>query len=59
MVDRKGNITSAITMPMGITYLATFLKQRGLEVNFIDSPGEGIEQLKPYKREYLLRGLDI
>lgn len=57
IVDRRGNITTAITIPLGIAYLASYLRSRGICVELIDAPGLGINRVEIFRKDFLLRGI--
>lgn len=58
-IDRKDNITLAITMPLGLAYLASYLKAECHELKIIDAIGEGITSLKDYRNKFFIRGLSF
>jgi len=58
IIDRKYNFTYSVDVPLGIAYLAAYLRQQGIQVEVIDAVGEAIEKRRPYKDEYTVIGLE-
>lgn len=56
-LDRRSNYTSAATMPLGIAYLAAYLKKNGIDVKIIDALGEAIDRIRRYDDKFDIIGL--
>ena len=49
LVDAPENLGSATTIPLGITYLAGYLRDKGVNVSIIDAFGENPLQINKFK----------
>ncbi len=58
-LDKKSNYTSAITIPLGICYLASYLKKNGVSVVMVDALGSGINNIRKYDDKFDYVGLEI
>ncbi|MBW2981160.1 B12-binding domain-containing radical SAM protein [Candidatus Woesearchaeota archaeon] len=57
LIDIKTNFAGIANIPLGITYLAAYLREKGIEVNLIDSFGEAMEKVSPFMEDYVRVGL--
>lgn len=58
IITKKFNITTSTSLPLGIAYLASFLRSKGITINLIDSIGEGINKFETYQKDYIKWGLN-
>ncbi len=56
-VDIKTNFAGMASMPLGISYLAAYLREKGVSVKLIDAFGIAPENVKPFKEDYVTIGL--
>ena len=60
LVQQAGDPFGGIpAMPTGIAYLASWLRQKGVDVNLIDAFGEAPLEARPFKERYVARGLAV
>ena len=52
-------ISTGITPPLGIAYLAAFCLSKGIDVQVIDAPGESPWTVSPFADDIFLRGLTV
>ena len=55
------NYSTMTQPPIGIAYLAAFIRQAGHKVKVVDAVGEAVETIHPwpYRKKRLLQGLDF
>ena len=58
LMDKDFNYTSVVTIPLGLGYLASYLRSKGVVVEFIDGLGEDIHNVRK-SGDYYLQGLSI
>ena len=63
ILEFKDNATfgskQALSIPLGIAYLAAYLRENGIKVNLIDGLGEKINQTNSWNQQFNLIGLTI
>lgn len=57
IIDRRYNFTFSVNLPLGLSYIASYLLKKGYKVDVIDAVGEGLNQRTDYKKDYFLMGL--
>ncbi len=57
-VFTKSQVTAGVVPPLGLLYLASYLKQYNIEIKIIDSVGNKYSQYTPYKN-VTLRGMSF
>ncbi len=57
-VFTKSQVTAGVVPPLGVLYLASYLKQNNINVTIIDSVGNKFAQYTPYK-DITLRGMSF
>lgn len=57
IIDKKYNFTHSVDIPLGLAYLAAYLREKGHEISVIDALGEGLSRRRAYKKGYVVQGL--
>jgi len=57
LVDAPQNFGSATTLPLGVAYLAGYLRSKKIGVKIVDCFGEAPTKRSPYKNKYVCIGL--
>ena len=57
LIEALGNFGSSTTIPLGITYLAGYIREKGIDTRLIDGFGEKPSQVNRFKKKYLQIGL--
>ncbi|MEE2830516.1 MAG: radical SAM protein [Myxococcota bacterium] len=58
-VFSRFQVASGITPPLGVAYLAGYLREHGLAVAVVDALGEAPSKVTPFRKQAFLRGLDL
>ncbi len=58
-LDKESNYTAALSMPLGICYLASYLEKNGIDTDVIDAIGSGIDLSRNYDGEFVYIGLEF
>lgn len=58
-VFSRFQVAAGITPPLGVAYLAAYLRANDVDVEIVDGLGEAPAQVHPFRRHALLRGLDL
>ncbi len=57
LIDVKTNFAGIANIPLGITYLAAYLREKKIDVKIIDGFGEATRMIRPFKKGYVMVGL--
>jgi anaerobic magnesium-protoporphyrin IX monomethyl ester cyclase len=55
----KSQVTTCVTPPIGLAYIAAILANNNLTVNILDALGEGFDRFHPFNNTVWARGLTI
>lgn len=55
----KGQVSFSVVPPIGLAYITATLLKAGHDVQAIDSVGEDVFRFKPYKKLFLIHGLEM
>lgn len=58
IITRAYNISTSTSLPLGIAYLAAYLNDKKVDVEIIDSIGEGINKVSFYNKDFIKWGLN-
>ena len=58
-LDKKSNYTAALTIPLGICYLASYLRENNIDVKIIDALGSDINKIRKYDDNFDYIGMEI
>jgi len=58
-VFSRFQVAAGITPPLGVAYLAAYLREHNVPVSLVDALGEAPSAVTPFRRHALLRGLDL
>ncbi len=58
-VFSRFQVAAGITPPLGVAYLAAYLREHGVEPTVVDALGEAPSRVTPFRGPALLRGLDL
>ena len=55
----KSQVASGLTPPLGVAYLASFLRHRDYPIQLIDALGEAPDEINDFRKGAMLRGLSF
>ena len=58
-VFSRFQVAAGITPPLGVAYLAAYIRDHGVDVRIVDALGEAPARVTPFEGHALLRGLDL
>mgnify|MGYP000573349385 CR=1 FL=1 len=57
ILDRRGNFTYSVGLPLGLAYIAAYLLNEKIDVQVIDAVGDGLSTRKGFKKKYVIIGM--
>jgi anaerobic magnesium-protoporphyrin IX monomethyl ester cyclase len=57
IIDRKNNMTYSVGIPLGLAYISAYLLEKKIDVQIIDSVGDGLNYRREFVKNFTIIGL--